>query len=195
MKILFYIFVLLSISNCSDDAFQKLEINQTITVYNTGSYYYFEPNEEYNFVQVRLSSPLSDITIYNRYYETDNITEIIQEPPSRYNYNETTFYLDSSHNYIYIHFQKLPNIKTICFRLSTLYFYYRRIDVKRGHLFQVKQNEELDFDNVYLNVYHINRHDLSKKGNSIGFYIPNTILKAVNAISKESKTYEGSIYI
>ena len=42
MKILFCIFVLLSISNCSDDAFKKLEINQTITVYNTGSYYYFE---------------------------------------------------------------------------------------------------------------------------------------------------------
>ena len=194
LNILFIFFYFSFTNSIDSEYFKKLEINQTLVTY-LGYYIYFEPKKDYIFIKINLNINLKYHVIYSRYYDTDNLTEIMQNPPSSNNFNISNYYLDKRNNFAYINYPQDSNATTICFLISTIELvYYAKIEIKRGNYFEFKDDKELDFEKVFLNVYHINRTDL-KSDEYIGFYSKNNILTYVNAISQTATFFTETLFL
>ena len=189
-----YIFFFLSFTNCIDSKyFVKLEINQTLEVLNWDYYIYFNPIKDYNFIEINLYTYLSKQAIYSRYYDTDDLTEIMENPPSTKNYNETNYYeIDTN---IYVYYPQDSNIKTICFKIDSNYILFDiYMNIRRAHFFEVKGDNELDLENVFYNIYHLNRIDL-KNEEYFGFYSKNNKIRYLTGNSKTKSIYDGTLSI
>jgi len=196
VKLEFLIFLLICKSSWAEDLI-KLELDSSYVVNTLSNYYYFEPKEGYNFIQIKFESYLLDFFMYHRFYEHKNLDEIKKNLPTYRNYEKANYYFDDTQYYAIAYYKYNPNIRTICFETSSNYdiFYSKKVEIKVGHTFDIKENKEYYFDNVFLNVFPINRTELSITGDSIGFYSENKELTSVNAFSKSCSKVKGHLFL
>jgi len=119
------ILIILLISNCSCAYVIKLEINSSYVTNNLYDYYYFEPKEGNDFIQIKFQTYLADFFMYNRFYDHDNLTKIMESLPSSLNKNNTIYYFDDTHIYAFAYYKINPNVKTISNYLLIMFFIHQ----------------------------------------------------------------------
>ena len=199
-KITFLLFVLFfSFSECEEIYFVNLKINETLELSSFLSYIYFIPEAYNEFIQIKIKNiNFNNLEIYSRYYDTDNITYMKNNLPTIHEKNDTKYSMNSNHEHIIINYSKNLNIKLICFRLITDDLNTNtNIEVKRGRLFEIMENKELELSNVFLNVYYIDRIKLKKSNDYLAFYSKNISFSYIETTSDlySFTKYENNLFI
>ena len=68
------------------------------------------------------------------------------------------------------------------------------MNIRRAHFFEVKGDNELDLENVFYNIYHLNRSDL-KNEEYFGFYSKNNKIRYLTGNSKTKSIYDRTLSI
>ena len=189
--------ILLFYSCICKENFLKLEINQT-TEGIINNYFYFKVEQENEFIQIKYYDSFSGY-VFIKPYESDNETEIFNNPPDNSDKAERFkyYYFDESKLYSYFYLPKNESIKMICFRL--IYYYHKNptVYLKRGQLFFIDESQQLKLNNIFLNAYFINEDTLFRTGDSFGYYSKDKTFKIIEGFNSKAKstTLESNIYL
>ena len=63
--------------------------------------------------------------MYNRFYDHDNLTKIMESLPSSLNKNNTIYYFDDTHIYAFAYYKINQNVKTISNYLLIMFFIHQ----------------------------------------------------------------------